>query len=115
MYQFSYAEMVEDAAESGRELERRALARAGELLALARVEGPSSQASVEAVYFVRRLWTHLIEDLARAENDLPEKLRADLISIGLWILRELDHIRMGRSTNFDGVIEINDIIREGLK
>jgi flagellar biosynthesis activator protein FlaF len=115
MYQFSYAEMVDDAAESGRDIERRAMSRAIELLMLARDKGAPSREAIEAIYFVRRLWTLLIEDLGRSDNDLPEALRADLISIGLWILREADQIRQEKSQSFDGLIEINSIIREGLR
>ncbi len=35
-----------------------------------------------------------IEDLARPENALPPKLRADIvISVGLWVMRETEEIR----------------------
>jgi len=115
MYQFSYAEMVEDGAESARDLERRAVGRAVELLTAAKQKGRQSREAIEAIYYVRRLWTYLIEDLGKAENDLPETLRADLISIGLWVMREAEAIRRETSDNFDGLIEINSIIREGLR
>jgi flagellar protein FlaF len=64
---------------------------------------------------VRQLWTILIEDLAHPENDLPEALRADLISIGLWVTKEAEQIRQKKSANFAGVIDICSIIRDGLK
>jgi len=56
----------------------------------------------------------LIEDLAKPENDLPEQLRADLISIGLWVIREAEEIRLEKSTNFKGIIEVSENIRDGL-
>jgi flagellar protein FlaF len=49
-----------------------------------------------------------------AENQLPKQLRADLVSIGLWVLKELEEIRMERSTNFRGVIEVTQSISAGL-
>ena len=61
-----------------------------------------SREAIEAVLFVRRLWGILIEDLARPENDLPQTLRADLISIGLWIMREAEQIRLEASEQLQG-------------
>ena len=65
--------------------------------------------------FVRRLWGYLIEDLAKPENDLPQSLRAELISIGLWIMREAEQIRLETSSNFKGIIEVSTAIRDGLQ
>ena len=45
---------------------------------------------------------------------LPKELRANLISIGIWILRETDKIRKGESDNIAGILEISKIIRGGL-
>ena len=73
-----------------------------------------SREAIEAILFVRRLWGYLIEDLARPDNDLPQKLRADLISIGLWIMREAEQIRLETSSNFKGLIEVSTAIRDGL-
>ncbi len=56
----------------------------------------------------------LVEDLANPENALPEELRAALISIGLWIMREAEAIRLGRSDDFSAMIEITAMIRDGL-
>jgi flagellar protein FlaF len=56
-----------------------------------------------------------LEDLSRPENDLPETLRADLISIGIWITKEIKLMRIAKSENFGGLIEICAIIRDGLK
>ena len=49
------------------------------------------------------------------ENDLPQALRADLISIGLWVMREAEQIRLEKSTNFKGIIEVSATIRDGLQ
>ncbi len=64
--------------------------------------------------FVRKLWAILVEDLAKTENDLPQQLRADLISIGLWVMREAEQIRLEKSDNFKGIIEVSQTIRDGL-
>jgi len=115
MYKFYYAEVLDEIPKEAREGERTALERAIELLQLAEQNGPQSREAVEALFFVRKLWGIFLEDLAKPENELPQKLRADLISIGLWVMREAEEIRQGRSRDFKGLIEICRTIYEGLK
>lgn len=114
MYQFSYAEVLDETPQGARQRERQAVERSIELLQAADAAGAQSREAVEALLFVRKLWGILIEDLAKSENDLPEQLRADLISIGLWIMREAEQIRLEKSTNFKGIIEVSQTIRDGL-
>jgi flagellar protein FlaF len=115
MYQFSYAEVLDETPQGARERERQALDRSIELLEAADKAGVRSREAIEALLFVRRLWSVLIEDLGDPENDLPQALRADLISIGLWIMREAEQIRLEKSSNFRGIIEVSTVIRDGLK
>ena len=114
MYQFSYAETVEDSLQDSRGRERDALSRAIELLELASRKGVTSQEATDSLVYLRKLWMILIEDLANPENDLPQGLKSELISIGLWMTRETDMISTGRSQNFAGLIEICGIVRDGL-
>jgi flagellar protein FlaF len=115
MYQFSYAEVLEDDPRDARGNERRAFEHAIALLRDAESAGLRSRECADALQFVRRLWTILIDDLGSAGNDLPEALRADLISIGLWIMKELELVRSGKSENLAGIREVCATICEGLK
>jgi flagellar protein FlaF len=115
MYRFSYAEILEDASDESRERERLAFDHAIDRLRAAGLKGNKSPESSEAIYVVQRLWSFLIEDLMSPENSLPETLRAELISIGLWIMKEADLIRQGQSENYTALIDINAMIRDGLK
>ncbi len=115
MYRFSYAEILEDSADECRERERMAFDRAIDLLRAAASIGAKSPESVNAISFVQRLWSFLIEDLMSQENGLPETLRADLVSIGFWIMKEADLIVQGKSDSFTALIDINTMIRDGLK
>ena len=115
MYQFSYAEVLDETPQGARERERVAIGRSIDLLEAAEKNGTGSREAIEAVLFVRRLWGVLIEDLADSENDLPPTLRADLISIGLWVMREAEQIRLEKSTNFRGIIEVSKAIQDGLQ
>jgi flagellar biosynthesis activator protein FlaF len=114
MYHHLYAEMVDDSPKKARETERAVLETAIKKLAVAKTRGARSPEAFEATHFLRHLWSIFIKDLSGTENALPESLRASLISIGLWIQREADLIDSGKSTNFDGLIEVNQMIADGL-
>jgi flagellar protein FlaF len=114
MYQISYAESLEDNAANCRDRERRALDHAIILLLQAEAKGATSTEAAEALSFLCALWKTFIDDLASRENDLPDVIRADLLSIGVWVLRESESIRIGQSDNFRGLVEICATIRDGL-
>jgi flagellar biosynthesis activator protein FlaF len=115
MYQFSYADIVEESSVTGRAREREAILKTIEMMTAGEKNGPQSREAIEALLYVQRLWGILIEDLAKPENALPSKLRADLISIGLWVFREVEAIRLGNVKSFKSLIEISRTIAEGLK
>ncbi|WP_454288162.1 flagellar biosynthesis regulator FlaF [Rhizobium arsenicireducens] len=115
MYQFSYAEIMEDGVADAKDRERQALSRCIELLALARDQEGYTREAIEALFYTRRVWIRFIEDLQQPDNQLDAELRANLISIAIWILKECDRIRKRQSTNFQGIIDVTTIIRDGLK
>ena len=115
MYQLGYAESIGDSPRECRDRERRALDQAIALLEQGENAGLGSPAAGKAVHFVCTLWKALIEDLICPENDLPDILRGDLVSVGIWILKEADAIQRGRSNGFGGLIEICSMIRDGLR
>ena len=114
MYQFTYAEVVEDSPQEMRAREHDAIGRAVELLEAAKAAGAKSRAAIEALNYSRGLWTIFVADLGSEDNDLPEDLRAQLISIGIWVVKEVERLRVGATESFDDLIEINAIIRDGL-
>ncbi len=115
MYQFSYAEVQQDAVADSKERERQVLDKSIAMLEAARDAGRGSREAIEALFFVNRVWVRFIEDLGSPDNELEQELRANLISIGIWVLREAEKIRIGESENFDGIIDISSIIRDGLQ
>lgn len=115
MYQFSYAEIQSDSVADAKDRERQLLSRSIDMLALAQEKGAKSIEAVHAIHFLNRVWTAFVEDLGSDENGLPQELRANLISIGLWLLREAEEVRQGRSDNFEGLIEVSQIIRDGIQ
>ncbi len=115
MYQFSYAEIMEDGVADAKDRERQVLTRSIEMLEAARNAGGYQREAIDALFYTRRIWIRFIEDLKQPENQLDVELRANLISIAIWILKECDRIRRRESDNFQGIIDITTIIRDGLK
>jgi flagellar protein FlaF len=115
MYQFSYADIQSNSVADAKERERELLTRSIDMLSAAALAGPETREAVEALHFTNRVWTTFVEDLGSSENALPKELRANLISIGLWLLREAEDIRQGRTNNFEGLIEVSQIIRDGIQ
>ena len=107
--------MADEAAVNIRADERRAFVRCIELLKLARDKGRGSRESIEALFFMTRLWTILLEDLAEEGNGLPDPLKASVISIGIWVLRRAEEIREGKIDDFSGLIEVSQSISNGLE
>ena len=76
---------------------------------------PQSRERIDALYYLRRLWTIFIDDLSDPNNELPDQLRAGIISIGIWMNKEIDRVLGGQTNDLTPMIEINQIIRDGLK
>lgn len=115
MYRMSYAETEIDSVADARDRERQLMDRSIELLEEARAAGANSFAATEAIHFLNRVWSSFIDDLGNPDNALPRELRASLISIGLWLLRESEAVRQGETDSFDGLIEVSQIIRDGIQ
>jgi flagellar biosynthesis activator protein FlaF len=110
-----YHEILRDGLSEARDRERQAIERSIELLNKAKAAGARSREAVDALHYLDRLWTLLLDDLAQAENRLPRELKASLISIGIWILREIDALRTERTEDFAGLIDVSTIISNGLQ
>jgi flagellar biosynthesis activator protein FlaF len=115
MYEFAYNEVIEDSRQTMRARERQAMDRVVEMLRTAQEKGPGSRERVEALFYLRRLWTIFLNDLNDPNNELPEQLRAGIISIGIWMMKEIERVRGGAATDLTPMIQINELIRDGLK
>ncbi|MTH98280.1 flagellar biosynthesis regulator FlaF [Roseibium sp. RKSG952] len=114
MYSQSYAETAEEFGANDRQNEAEALNIVISKLEMARASGANSPEAADALFYTRRLWAYFLENLAGEENALPENTRAELISIGIWVLKEAERLRQGEVESFDGIIDINEIIRDSL-
>jgi flagellar protein FlaF len=114
MFEFAYNDIVEDSPQAMRAQEGHALDQVLDLLRAAAKAGHGSRELVTALFQLRRLWGVFLDDLGSPENALPDALRAGIISIGIWVNREIDRIRSGATHDLSPLIEINQIIRDGL-
>ncbi|MTI45910.1 flagellar protein FlaF [Roseibium hamelinense] len=114
MYNLSYAETADEICTDDRLNEAEALNIVISKLMSAREHGVKSLEAVDALFYTRRLWAYFMENLADDENALPENTRAELISIGIWMLKEAERLRQEEIESFDDMIQINEIIRDSL-
>lgn len=67
----------------------------------------------EAIADNQRFWTAVRQDLADSANGLSPDLRAQLISISLWIDRQCARV-MGGESGVGALVDINHSIMRGL-
>ncbi|MEM6943361.1 MAG: flagellar biosynthesis regulator FlaF [Pseudomonadota bacterium] len=67
-----------------------------------------------ALWENQRLWTALMGDLARADNELPEALRGQLVSLGVFVLSHSRRV-MTREAAPQPLLEINTAVMRGLR
>jgi len=114
MQRIQYGDLLEDDQQLARERERAALDQSILLLEQAAAPAAPLASAAEAIAFTSKLWTLLIEDLANPENGLPKELKAQIVSIGIWILRELEAARTDETKGLADVIVVSKAIRDGL-
>ena len=114
MYQLRYEDVMNDDMASAKERERMLFDRSIEMLEAAKANGAGSREGIEAAYFTTKLWTTIIDDLGSEENALPKELKAAIISVGIFVLKEMERIRQGESNDYATLIEITQSIRDGL-
>lgn len=68
---------------------------------------------MDALDWNRRLWSALASDCAGPENVLPDALKAQIISLSLWVSRHTSAV-MRREEDIDPLIDINRIMMQGL-
>jgi flagellar biosynthesis activator protein FlaF len=100
-------------AESPRETEYRLFAQVTASLMRARDGQATGVQLIEALDWNRRLWSTLSTDCSLPGNTLPDQLRAQIISLGLWVSRYSSDVARG-AADLDALIDVNKAIMEGL-
>lgn len=71
------------------------------------------QEFIKALDWNRRMWSVLSADCATAGNGLPDQLRAQIVSLALFISRYTSQVMRGKE-DLDTLIDINRTVMEGL-
>jgi flagellar protein FlaF len=100
-----------EVAETPRELERRAFTTVISKLIEGKKQG--GRELVAACYLNSHLWSTLMLDLALPENALPPDVKAQLISIAIWVQRYTPQVMRGAASP-DPLISVNRNIVDGL-
>ncbi len=101
-------------AESPRELEYRAFGKVTAGLLQAKEAGRSQLGVLaEALDANRRLWHVMGSDCALPNNQLPQDLRAQIISLAMWVAKYSSDVLRGQA-DIDPLIDINRTMMEGL-
>ena len=99
--------------EAPRETEYRLFALVTKALMTAEERGEKGRPFIEAVDWNRRLWLTLQMDLASDDNAFPDELRAQLISVAIWVDRHSSAALRGEA-RVGPLINVNRTIMEGL-
>jgi flagellar protein FlaF len=83
------------------------------LMEAAGVEKSDLKARIKALHWNRRLWSTIAADCADPQNQLPESLRASIISLSIWVDRYSSDV-MRKNADLDPLIDVNRIIMQGL-
>lgn len=68
---------------------------------------------IDALDWNRRLWSALATDCSDTSNTLPMPLRAQIISLSLWVGRHTSAV-IRREEEIEPLIDINRIMMQGL-
>ena len=68
---------------------------------------------MRALHWNRRLWTTLAGDCASPANGLPMDLRANIISLSIWVDKHTSDV-MQKKLSIQPLIDVNRIIMQGL-
>lgn len=115
MFNLAYAEAAEGDQGEARSEEYQAMEYSIGVMEASRRDPSSAGKRIKAIYDTANVWTMLMEDLAHPDNAYPNELKAGLISIGIYILKQLQAMRGDSSVSFAPIIDVTRTIKEGLE
>ena len=69
---------------------------------------------IDALDWNRRMWTVLATDCGSEGNGLNDKLRAQIVSLSIWVSKHSSEVMRG-AADVEPLIDINTTIMEGLR
>ena len=69
---------------------------------------------IDAIDWNRRVWSTMAVDCMDSANQLPKELRAQIVSLSLWVTRYSSEV-MQQGASLDPLIDVNRNIMQGLR
>ena len=111
---FQAYQRTAQSAENPREAEYRLFGQVTRaLIAASEADEFDFQTRIDAIDWNRRLWGALASDCSREGNQLPDALRAQIISLSMWVSCHSSAV-MRKEEGFQPLIDVNRIIMQGL-
>ena len=114
MFIQAYEEILSDEQGNVRESEREIISQTINSMESSDAAPNDVLGRVKAIHFVREVWSYFLNDLASSENETPAELKASLISIGIFVMKHLEQMRIDNSVKFEPLVEISRSIEKGL-
>ncbi|MEX0299329.1 MAG: flagellar biosynthesis regulator FlaF [Kordiimonas sp.] len=95
------------------QVEYRLFAQVTNSLIQAKERGVRDIKMIEALDWNRRMWSTFSTDCGTEGNQLPEQLRASIISLSIWVSKHSSAVMRG-AEDIEDLISINRTIMEGL-
>lgn len=111
---YSAYQQAQNSTQDPRDVEYRLLANVTHALKQASENPNDVKQRVDAVLWNRDVWAAFRLDLMSDQNQLPDELRASLISISIWVQKESMEAMEGEG-DIDALIDVNRNIMAGLK
>ena len=102
------------AGESPRSAEYRLFGQVTGALIDAQSKGAKGKPLVDAIDWNRRLWSTLAVDCLDDGNRLPKELRAQIVSLSLWVNKYSGEV-MREGATLEPLIDVNRTIMQGLQ
>ncbi len=100
-------------AETSSQVEYRLLAQVTSALMVAQEKDYSGTQLVDSLDWNRRVWSTFSNDCGTKGNNLPAQLRANIISLALWVSKHSSKV-VQKKAEIEDLIKINRLIMEGL-
>lgn len=104
---------AQTSAETPSQVEYRLFAQVTNALIAVKDQPVTNPQTIAALDWNRRMWSVFSSDCGTKGNNLPDQLRAGIVSLSIWVSKHSSLVMRG-AEGVDSLIDINKTIMEGL-
>ena len=106
-------QQAQTSAETPSQVEYRLFAQVTSALVAIKDRPVTDPDTIAALDWNRRMWSVFSSDCGTKGNELPDQLRAGIVSLAIWVSKHSSLVMRG-TERIDSLIDINKTIMEGL-